>query len=212
MIMQKYADYAVAEQTAPLSDAVRHAAKRAIIDFFAALLPGGVIAPATMMIEAFDEQVGTGRALLYPSGKRAPASIAALINGSASHSVEFDDIFRDAIYHPGCPVIAAALALGQARGVDGDRFLRAVIVGYEVSTRIGVAVQPSHYKYWHTTGTVGCFGATAAAATILGLDRDQFAHAMGTAGTFAAGLQQAFRSDAMTKPLHAGRAAETGVL
>ena len=210
-VMKTFADYAVAEQTAPLSDAVRHAAKRAIIDWFSALLPGGVVAPATMLIEAFDEQVGHGRAILYPSGKRAPAPVAALINGAASHTVEFDDIFRDAIYHPGCPVIAAALALGQARQVDGERFLRAVVVGYEVSTRIGAVMVPAHYKYWHSTGTVGCFGATAAAATILGLDAAQFIHAMGTAGTFASGLQQAFRSDSMTKPLHAGHAAETGV-
>ncbi|MEJ0071412.1 MAG: MmgE/PrpD family protein [Pseudomonadota bacterium] len=168
--------------------------------------------PRPLLIEALDEQVGHGRALLYPSGQRAPAPVAALINGTASHTVEFDDIFRDAIYHPGCPVIAAALALGQARQVDGDRFLRAVLVGYEVSTRIGAVMVPAHYKYWHSTGTVGCFGAAAAAAAILGLDQIQFANAMGTAGTFAAGLQQAFRSDSMTKPLHAGRAAETGVL
>jgi len=212
MVMKQFADYAVAERTAKLSDAVRHAAKRTVIDWFAALLPGGVIPPATLLIEALDEQIGVGRALLYPSGKRAPAPVAALINGTAAHTVEFDDIFRDAIYHPGCPVIAAALALGQARQVDGERFLRAVIVGYEVSTRIGAVMVPAHYKYWHSTGTVGCFGATAAAATILGLDATQFANAMGTAGTFAAGLQQAFRSDSMTKPLHAGRAAETGVL
>src|ERR1700722_14342200 len=133
MVMKQFADYAVAERTATLSDAVRHAAKRTVIDWFAALLPGGVIAPATLLIEALDEQVGVGKALLYPSGKRAPAPVAALINGTASHTVEFDDIFRDAIYHPGCPVIAAALALGQSRQVDGERFLRAVIVGYEVS-------------------------------------------------------------------------------
>jgi 2-methylcitrate dehydratase PrpD len=109
-------------------------------------------------------------------------------------------------------VIAAALALGQARQVDGERFLRAVVVGYEVSTRIGAVMVPAHYKYWHSTGTVGCFGATAAAATILGLNQEQFINAMGTAGTFASGLQQAFRSDSMTKPLHAGHAAETGVM
>jgi 2-methylcitrate dehydratase PrpD len=73
-------------------------------------------------------------------------------------------------------------------------------------------VMPSHYKYWHTTGTVGCFGAAAAAATLLGCNREQFMNAIGTVATFAAGLQQAFRSEAMSKPLHAGRAAEAGVL
>lgn len=90
--------------------------------------------------------------------------------------------------------------------------IRAVIVGYEISTRIAVALSPAHYKYWHTTGTVGVFGAAAAAATALELDVAETANALATAATFAAGLQQAFRSDAMTKPLHAGRAAEAGVL
>jgi 2-methylcitrate dehydratase PrpD len=71
---------------------------------------------------------------------------------------------------------------------------------------------PSHYKFWHTTGTVGAFGAAAAVATVLGCNRDQIAHALGTVGSFAAGLQQAFRSQCMTKPLHGGHAAEVGAL
>ena len=153
-----------------------------------------------------------GRARLYPGGRTATARAASLINGSASHTVEFDDIYRDAIYHPACPTISAALAAAEARGASGDRFLRAVVVGYEVSTRIGRAVVPAHYKFWHTTGTVGCFGSAAAVATVLGLDETRTMHALATAATFAAGLQQAFRSEAMSKPLHAGRAAEAGLL
>ena len=86
-----------------------------------------------------------------------------------------------------------------------------MIVGYEISTRIGAAMGKAHYKYWHNTGTIGCFGAAAAAAEVLKLDRKQFAHALATVTTFAAGLQQAFRMDSMSKPLHAGRAAEAGV-
>ena len=77
-------------------------------------------------------------------------------------------------------------------GADGAALLRAVVTGYEVSTRIGVAVQPSHYRYWHTTGTVGTFGAAVAVASILRLDAGQTAHAIATAGTMAAALQQAF--------------------
>jgi 2-methylcitrate dehydratase PrpD len=126
--------------------------------------------------------------------------------------VEFDDIWRNAVYHPASPTISAALAVAQSQGASGERFLRGVIVGYEVSTRIGEAIMPSHYKYWHTTGTVGTFGAAAACATILGCDREQFMNAIGNAGTFAAGLQQAFRSEAMGKPLHGGHAAEAGAL
>ena len=69
----------------------------------------------------------------------------------------------------------------------------------------------AHYKYWHNTGTIGCFGAAAAAAELLQLDRTRFAHALATVATFSAGLQQAFRMDSMSKPLHAGHAAEAGV-
>jgi 2-methylcitrate dehydratase PrpD len=89
--------------------------------------------------------------------------------------------------------------------------LRPVVVGYEISTRIGAAMGKAHYKHWHNTGTIGAFGAAAAAAEALELDREQFAHALATVTTFAAGLQQAFRMDSMSKPLHAGRAAEAGV-
>src|SRR5256885_6972084 len=86
-----------------------------------------------------------------------------------------------------------------------------MIVGYEVSTRIAAAMGRAHYRYWHNTGTIGCFGAASAAAEVLGLDAKRFAHALATVATFSAGLQQAFRADSMSKPMHAGRAAEAGV-
>jgi 2-methylcitrate dehydratase PrpD len=211
MLLKTIADYAVREQTSRLPQEAVHHAKRAVIDWYASLLPGSRTAPAVQLEQALADELDHGRARLA-SGRRATLRAAALINGTASHAVEFDDIWRNAVYHPGAPVIAAALALAQSQNASGEHFLRAVIVGYEISTRIGEAVMPSHYKYWHTTGTVGCFGAAASAATVLGLDREQFMNALGTVGTFAAGLQQAFRSEAMSKPLHAGRAAEAGVL
>jgi 2-methylcitrate dehydratase PrpD len=211
MLLHTIADYAIREQTSKLRPEVIHHAKRALIDWYANLLPGSRVPPATLLEQALGEELDRGRARLA-SGRRATLRAAALINGAAAHAVEFDDIWRDAVYHPGAPVIAAALAAAQTHGASGERFLRGVIVGYEVSTRIGDAVMPSHYKYWHTTGTVGCFGAAAAAATLLGCDREQFMNALGTVGTFAAGLQQAFRSEAMSKPLHAAHAAEAGAL
>ena len=211
MLLQQIADYAVREQASKLPKEAIHHAKRAVIDWYASLLPGSRVAPAVQLEQALADELDHGRARLA-SGRRATVRAAALINGSAAHAVEFDDIWRNAVYHPGAPVIAAALAVAQSHNATGEQFLRAVIVGYEVSTRIGEAVMPSHYKYWHTTGTVGCFGAAAAAATLLGCSREQFMNAMGTVATFAAGLQQAFRSEANSKPLHAGRAAEAGVL
>jgi len=211
MLSQQLADYAVKEQTSKLPANVWHHAKRAVIDWYAALLPGSLVAPATVLEQAMAEDLDHGNARLA-SGRRATLRAAAMINGAASHSVEFDDIYRDAGYHPGSPVISAALAAAQSTGASGEKFLRAVIVGYETSTRIGEAIMPSHYKFWHTTGTVGSFGAAAAVATVLDCNRDQIAHALGTVGSFASGLQQAFRSQCMTKPLHGGHAADVGAM
>ena len=211
MLMHQLADYAIKEQTSKLPAEVIHHAKRAVIDWYAAMLPGSIIAPATLLEQAFADDLDRGKARLA-RGRRATMRTAALINGAASHSVEFDDIYRDAGYHPGSPTISAALAAAQGSSATGERFLRAVIVGYEISTRIGEAVMPSHYRFWHTTGTVGSFGAAAAAATAMNLNREQFMHAVATVGTIAAGLKQAFLSQAMSKPLHGGHAADAGVL
>lgn len=211
-VLETYAHFAAGLRTAPLDDAVRHHAVRAVVDWFAACVPGGVMAPATLVAEALSDQIGAGAASLVPSGIRATPQTAALINGTASHTVEFDDIFRDGLYHPGTPTISAALAAAELSGADGARLIAGVVAGYEVSNRIAMAVNPRHYDYWHTTATVGCFGAAAAASVILDLDATETAHALATAATMAAGLQQAFRADAMSKPLHSGRAAETGML
>jgi len=209
-VAERFARFAIDYRAQPLSPEVLHHAKRAVIDWHAALLPGAVVPPATLLEEAFDDELNTGKATLA-LGRRATTRVAALINGAAAHTVEVDDIFRDGIYHPGAATIAAALAVGQANDVGGAAFLRAVVVGYEISTRIGAVMGRAHYKYWHNTGTIGTFGAAAAAAEILQLDQGRFAHALCTAATFAAGLQQAFRMDSMSKPLHAGHAAEAGV-
>jgi 2-methylcitrate dehydratase PrpD len=214
-VTEQCARFAIGFAAKPIPPVVAHHAKRALIDWSAALFPGAVVAPATMMerscVDDLDLAKDRGRAELA-LGRKATARTAALINGTAAHTVEVDDIFRDAIYHPGAPTIAAALAAAQDTEANGEAFLKAIIVGYEISCRIGQTMGKAHYKYWHNTGTIGTFGATAAAASLYGLDAGRFAHALATCATFAAGLQQAFRADSMSKPLHAGRAAEAGVL
>jgi 2-methylcitrate dehydratase PrpD len=189
-LVERFADWAVAFRKIPLEKALLHHARRALIDWHAALYPGLVVPPVTLMKKAF-------------AGESESPRLKALIDGTAAHTVEVDDIFRDGIYHPGAPTIAAARALSEK--------LRPIVVGYEISTRIGAAMGKAHYQHWHNTGTIGCFGAAAAAAEALQLNQVQFAHALATVTTFAAGLQQAFRMDSMSKPLHAGRAAEAGV-
>ena len=191
-VVERFGSWAASFRSQPIGKELAHHARRAVIDWHAALLPGLAVPPATMLRKALPAD--------------DPRTVA-LINGSAAHTVEVDDIYRDGIYHPGAPTIAAAHALGFGR----PHFLRSVIVGYEISTRIGALMGRAHYRYWHNTGTIGCFGAAAAASEMLGLDKDQFAHALATVATFAAGLQQAFRMDSMSKPLHAGRGAEAGI-
>jgi 2-methylcitrate dehydratase PrpD len=208
----RLADHAAGWRARPLSPELEHHARRALLDWFAALLPGCARVPATLLAAALAPERGPGRAVCYVDGTRGPLRQAALINATASHTVEFDDIYRDAGYHPAVATIPAALAAAQAGGASMAELLRAIVAGYEVGCRIGVAVQPSHYRYWHTTGTVGTFGAAAATGVILGLDETRMAHALATAATMAGGLQQAFRGEGMSKPLHPGHAAEAGSL
>ena len=195
-----------------LHNEVLHHARRCLIDWYATTVPGSVRAPATLLRDALGEELGRGHARLLPDAQPASARAAALINGAASHTVEFDDIYRDGCYHPGSPTISAALAAAEVEAASGARLLGAIVAGYEVSNRIARAIVPAHYRFWHTTGTAGCFGATAAAAHVLGLSPCESAHALNAVASMAAGLQQAFRSDAMVKPMHAARAAEAGVL
>ena len=109
------ADHAASWRNRPVDAEVAHHARRALVDWFAALLPGASRAPATLMSAALeDETRGGGGAVCYVSGRQVPLRHAALLNGTASHTVEFDDIYRYAVYHPGCPTIAAALAAAQS--------------------------------------------------------------------------------------------------
>jgi 2-methylcitrate dehydratase PrpD len=209
-VAERFAQWAVSSRGAALAPEVLHHAKRAVVDLHAAMISGAAVPPATLLEKALADELDRGEARLA-LGRKATMRAAALINGAAAHTTEVDDIYRDGIYHPGAPTIPAALALAQARGATGLAFLRAVVVGYEISTRIGAAMGRAHYRYWHNTGTIGCFGACAAAAELLQLDTARFAHALATVTTFSAGLQQAFRMDSMSKPMHAGHAAEAGL-
>ncbi|EAU47677.1 MmgE/PrpD family protein [Salipiger bermudensis] len=150
-----------------------------------------------------------GGATLFGGGHAAPAA-AALANGATSHALDYDDTHFGHIGHPSVAVIPAALALAEARGVEGARLMQALGVGLEVACRVGAWLGRPHYEAgFHQTGTSGAFGATAAAGRVLGLDAAQMAQALSLAATRAAGLKSQFGT--MGKPLNAGFAAEVGV-
>ncbi|MGR3375447.1 MmgE/PrpD family protein [Salipiger abyssi] len=192
--------------------ALMHHAKRAVIDWLAAIFPGTRYAPSPQLVAALGDERGQGRSSLVGIGSTAFAASAAWVNGTASHAAELDDIYREAVYHPGSPTVAAALAVAEDRGASGADFLRAVAAGYEVAGRVGAAVQPAHSQLFHATGTLGCLGAATAAAMLLSPGKaEEIGHAIATAASFASGLQEAIRAETMTKPIHAGHAAAVGV-
>ncbi len=208
-VAAQLADIVTEQGACNQTDDVIHAAKRCIIDWFAAAVPGAASKPARALERGLLDELGHGSAWTL-SGRKAPMRTSALINGLASHVVEFDDIFSPAIYHPGSPTIAAALSAATGSEKTGRDLINAVIAGYETSTRVGTAMGPEHYKFWHNTGTVGSIGSTAAVALLFELDPEETMHSLATATTMAAGLQNAFRGNSEIKPLHAGHAADTG--
>ncbi|MCA1725968.1 MAG: MmgE/PrpD family protein, partial [Thermomicrobia bacterium] len=150
-------------------------------------------------------------AALFPRG-RSSAAGAAFANGVASHILEFDDVHKGATMHAAAPILPAAFAVAERAHADGRALLRATVLGYEVGLRVGEAVNPSHYAFWHPTGTAATFGAAVAAGTVLGLDATQMRDALGSAGTQAAGLWEFNADGAMSKHLHPGKAAMNGIL
>ncbi len=137
---------------------------------------------------------------------------AAFILAALTHIMEVDDLHRASVVHPGCVVIPAAFAVARACKFKGKAFLLAVLRGFEAATRVGMAVGPSHYKVWHNTATCGTFGSAAAVASLLECDDIQTMHALGNAGSQSSGLWEFLDTGAMTKHLHAGHAAQAGVL
>ena len=133
----------------------------------------------------------------------------AFLFGALCHILEVDDLHRASVVHPGCVVVPVIFTLGA--GAEGERAL-AMLHGYEASCRIGNAVGPAHYRIWHNTATCGPFGSAMAVSSLLELDDEQCVDALGNAGTQSAGFWQFLETGAMSKHLHAGRAAEAGLV
>lgn len=152
-----------------------------------------------------------GPATLLGHGGRTGVRAAALVNGTAAHALDYDDVLGAMGGHPTVPVLPAALALGEATGAGGRALLTAVVAGIETEARVGAALGETHYaRGFHNTATAGTLGAAAAACSLLGLPAERVGAALAIAATGASGLKANFGT--MTKPLHAGRAAAAGLL
>jgi 2-methylcitrate dehydratase PrpD len=186
-------------------------ARRAVTDWLGSALAGSIEKPARLA-QRVAAGFGTSSEATVFSAGRASAPAAAFANGVASHILELDDIHRGSTVHAAAPIVPAALAVAEREHADGQAFLAAVVIGYEAAFRIGEAVNPSHYYFFHPTGTVATFGAAAAAGSLIRLDADQMVDALGSAGTQAAALWEFNADGAMSKHLHPGKAAMNGVL
>jgi 2-methylcitrate dehydratase PrpD len=185
--------------------------QRAVLDWLGSALAGSLEPPAQMAHRVVAGLGSSAEATVFAGG-RSSAAGAALANGVASHILELDDVHKGSTLHAAAAVIPAALAVAEREHTSGRDFLLAVALGYEAAMRIGEAVNPSHYRFFHPTGTAATFGAAAAAGSLLKLDAARMLDALGSAGTQAAGLWEFNADGAMSKHLHPGKAAFNGVL
>jgi 2-methylcitrate dehydratase PrpD len=205
------AEYAAGLRDSTLPADVSRIAQHCVLDWLAVTLAGCNEPLVHMLYEELAEEGGSGTASVIGLGHRMTARQAALVNGTASHALDLDDVHLPSRVHPSVAVLPAAAAQAQARGLGGQALIAAFVAGVEVQSRIATWLGASHYRRgWHSTGTIGVFGATAAAAALEQLPVDALTNAFGIAGTSAAGLRASFGT--MCKPLHAGQVGANAIL
>jgi len=161
-------------------------------------------------IHAHVQSQQSGDAATVVGREAASATGAALANGAFGHAIDYDDTFESIVIHPTSPVCSAALAAAEVADATGRELLAAYAVGVETAYRVGHSTDPGHYKNgWHSTGTIGSIGAAAASASALGLEPEAIRRALGVVASGSSSLKKNFGT--MTKPLHAGHAAEVGL-
>lgn len=185
--------------------------KRCVLDYIGVAIGGAESETGDIIRQTVLDLGGAHQARLAVHGDATSVVNAALANGVFAHVLDFDDTHIPTILHPSTPVLAAGFAVGEWRKATGKDLLAAHALGFEVAARASLALYPDHYDTgWHMTGTTGTLGAAVAAGRVLGLDTVRLGHALGIAATQAAGHREQF--GAMTKSLHAGKAASNGVL
>ncbi|VWD21299.1 MmgE/PrpD family protein [Burkholderia lata] len=183
-----------------------------LLDWYGSALAGRGARPVeTIHKLAFEFGPASGPCEVLISRRTTSSFFAALVNAAASHFAEQDDLHNSSVLHPATVVFPAALAVAQSLGRSGQAFLTACVAGYEVGVRVGEFLGRSHYRTFHTTGTVGTLAAAAAVGHLLNLDGNQMLHALGSAGTQAAGLWQFLKDAADSKQLHTAKAAANGL-
>lgn len=189
-------------------------AKKLILDWIGCAISGAAH-PASAPIRLLLSQLGGNGQAEHIGGEKTSVVLASLAHAYYGHILELDDIDRTSITHPGTVILPALFSVTDIAGISGKDFIAAAVAGYEAQLRIGAAVSPAHYEIFHTTSTVGVFGAAIAAGKALGLRKEQLDWALGNAGSLSSGLMQflpEFLQGGKSKFLHTGTAAANGVL
>ena len=182
-------------------------AKLCVEDFVGVALAGTLEKESAIWREYYADKATAPQATLLGGGfAKMTAEQAAAINAAAGHVLDMDDTHNASIVHLAAITIPTALALGEKLHKSGKEVIEAIVAGYEAGAKIGATINPSAYKYWHTTSVVGAFSAGTVAAKLLGLTEEQMLHCFGSAGSQAAGLWEFLKTGAMTKVLHVANA------
>ncbi len=209
-LSRTFARFVCASRYEQLPTTVVHAARRAILDTLGVAVSALHDQACSVILDyARGISVG-GRCTVIGQQARATPELAALVNGTLAHLLDYDDTHNPMGGHPSAPVLAAALAVADHVGASGQDLVLAFVIGFEVTTKLSRVTNPLLYsRGWHPTSVLAVFGAAAAAAKILRLDEEQTTHALATAASMAGGMKANFAT--LTKPLHVGRAAQAGV-
>ena len=210
-ISETLAAYATGVKFADLPAQVIEQAKSCILDIVGCTWAGAQTDMGQKLIELAVINGGPGSTTVVGSDQKTSTWLAGFANGFNANIESLDDVYEGSYYHPGASAVSAALAVAEAENCSGQELIVAVVASYEIAIRIALAINPSHYEYWHTTGTVGTFASTIAAGLLLGLSEQQLAWAIGNAGTQASGLGQYAEDGAMSKPLHPANAVKNGL-
>mgnify|MGYP005849455955 CR=1 FL=1 len=209
MISEYFSNFIISTNYSKIPEDVIEKAKTCFIDFLGISLRGSQRKSGSIIKEIIND----GEDSTVIGYKKAHSLDSALANGTFAHSIDLDDGHRFAQLHPGSCVIPAALAVCEANKRNGKDFLTSMIVGYEVAISLGMLANPIHRnKGFHSTGTFGTFGAAGAASKSLNLRENEIINALGLAGTQSCGLLESDHSGSMAKHLHAGKAAQAGLL
>ncbi len=214
-LTRQVAESCASSDFSSLSDEVVDRARYLLLDFLGCAIRGTLSASTTPVLRLAKRKCSEQEQVpIIGTELRSEPSFAALAMGTAAHSLELDDVVNSASLHPAVAVVPAVLSAGCQCKSSGAELLTAMVIGYELMVKLGIALSPAaHYRQgFHPTGTCGAFGAAAASARIMNLSAEKFTHALGIAGSQAAGSLEFLSDGSYTKRFHAGWAAHSGMV